>query len=871
MKSTNGLTNEEVIKNRKKYGSNVINHKNKDTFFKLFIESLGDPIIKILLIALVVKTLFLFKDFDYFETIGIILAILIASLISSISEYGSNKAFERLEQESSKIKCKVKRNNKLEEILIDEVVYNDIIYLTSGDKIPADGVLIKGNITVDESMINGEAREVYKESVNGNIKDNNKLYRGTIVYDNEGYMLVTNVGNKTMYGSLTLELNQKNTPSPLKLRLSSLAKTISKIGYIASLLVAISYLFNQIVIKNNFNINLIIDTITNYKIMFAYLLNALTLCVTVIVVAVPEGLPMMITLVLSSNMKKMLKSNVLVRKLVGIETAGSLNILFTDKTGTLTKGNLEVVDVVLGNNKHFNNYQEIYNYPKYENLISTSIIYNNQSVFDKEENKVIGGNITDKALVNFIKKERNNNIKILDKIPFNSQNKYSITLIEKDNKKLKLVKGAYEKILDYTTYYYDEYGVKRLLKNKEELLKNIDNITKTGIRAIAISLCEDKVLDNLRNSTLIGIILLKDEVRKEAINGIKLINNAGINTIMITGDNKNTAYTVAKEVGIIKTSKDIILSSEELNKMSDNKVKEIMQDLKVVARALPQDKSRLVNLAKELDLVVGMTGDGVNDSLALKKADVGFAMGSGTEVSKEASDIVILDDNINSIASAILFGRTTFKSIRKFIVFQLTVNLCAVFISVIGPFINIAYPVTVIQMLWINMVMDTLAGLAFAYEPPLLEYMDEKPKKKNEHIINKYMLNEIIIMGLYSTILYIIFLKLPIFKSIYTDELSLMTAFFALFIFTTIFNSFNARTTRLNLVSNLRKNIVFILVILCVFIIQLYLIYYGGSLFRTNGLSIYQLFITLILSLTVIPVDMLRKVIIKRLNLNIKI
>ena len=872
MKNTNGLTNEEVIKNRKKYGTNKISSKDNNTFFKLFIESLGDPIIKILLIALAVKTLFLFKDFDYFETIGIVLAILIASLISAISEYGSNKAFQRLQEESSKIKCKVKRNNHLEEIPIDEVVYNDIVYLTTGDRVPADGILVKGFLTLDESMINGEAREIYKESLKDNniIKDNNKLYRGTIVYENDGYMLVTGVGNNTMYGTLAMELQEKSAPSPLKLRLTSLAKTISRIGYICAFLVAFSYLFNMIIIKNNFNLYLILKTITNYKVMFAYILNALTLCVTVIVVAVPEGLPMMITLVLSSNMKKLLKNNVLVRKLVGIETAGSLNVLFTDKTGTLTKGNLEVIELKLGNNKTFNNLIEISNYPKYENLLTESIIYNNQGVYDIKEEKVIGGNVTDKALLNFIKKPRNPNIEIIDKIPFNSQNKYSITLIKKDNKNIKLIKGAYEKILNYTTYYYDEYGNKQLLKNKQALEEEINLLTNNGIRALALAISEGRTtLDNLRNSVLVGIIFVKDEIRKEAKNGIDLINNAGIQTIMITGDNKNTAYSIAKEVGIIKSKNDLVLTSDELNKMTDTEVKKILANLKVISRALPNDKSRLVTLTKELDLVVGMTGDGVNDAIALKKADVGFAMGSGTEVAKEASDIVIIDDNINSIASAILFGRTIFKSIRKFIVFQLTVNFCAVFISIVGPFIGIAYPVTVIQMLWINMVMDTLAGLAFSYEAPLTEYMNEPPKKKNEHIINSYMFNEILIIGIYLSVLYILFLKVPFFKSFYRLGLNneyLMTAFFTLFIFTTIFNSFNARTYRVNILSNILRNKVFILVIAFIVIIQLYLIYYGGTIFRTAGLTIYELLVTILISFSVIPIDFIRKILLKKLK-----
>ena len=579
---------------------------------------------------------------------------------------------------------------------------------------------------------------------------------------------------------------------------------------------------------------------------------------------------MMITLVLSSNMKKLLKNNVLVRKLVGIETAGSLNVLFTDKTGTLTKGNLEVIELKLGNNKTFNNLIEISNYPKYENLLTESIIYNNQGVYDIKEEKVIGGNVTDKALLNFMKKPRNPNIEIIDKIPFNSQNKYSITLIKKDNKNIKLIKGAYEKILNYTTYYYDEYGNKQLLKNKQALEEEINLLTNNGIRALALAISEGRTtLDNLRNSVLVGIIFVKDEIRKEAKNGIDLINNAGIQTIMITGDNKNTAYSIAKEVGIIKSKNDLVLTSDELNKMTDTEVKKILANLKVISRALPNDKSRLVTLTKELDLVVGMTGDGVNDAIALKKADVGFAMGSGTEVAKEASDIVIIDDNINSIASAILFGRTIFKSIRKFIVFQLTVNFCAVFISIVGPFIGIAYPVTVIQMLWINMVMDTLAGLAFSYEAPLTEYMNEPPKKKNEHIINSYMFNEILIIGIYLSVLYILFLKVPFFKSFYRLGLNneyLMTAFFTLFIFTTIFNSFNARTYRVNILSNILRNKVFILVIAFIVIIQLYLIYYGGTIFRTAGLTIYELLVTILISFSVIPIDFIRKILLKKLK-----
>ena len=331
----NGLTNKEVIEQRKEYGSNEITRTKQKGIGKLFLESLGDPIIKILLIALGIKTMFLFHEFDWFETLGIVIAIMIASLISTISEYGSEEAFKKLQQESSKLKCKVKRDGSVKEIPMDDIVVKDLVLLQTGDKIPADGIIREGSVLVDESSMNGEAKETEKT-----IGD--KLFRGTVIYAEEAYMEVTEVGNQTFYGKMSQELQETAGDSPLKIRLRELAKFISKIGYISAVLVALSYLFTEIVIANSFNLEQIMDTITNFPKMMNILIYALTLSVTIIVVAVPEGLPMMITLVLSSNMKRMLKNHVLVRKMVGIETAGSLNILFTDKTGTLTYGKLKI-------------------------------------------------------------------------------------------------------------------------------------------------------------------------------------------------------------------------------------------------------------------------------------------------------------------------------------------------------------------------------------------------------------------------------------------------------------------------------------------------------------------------------------------------
>lgn len=861
MDTKNGLTEEEVLESREKNGSNTITNRKRNSFLELLISSLGDPIIRILIIALGIKLVFLIKDFDWYETVGIVIAIFLASFISTISEYGSEKAFAKLQEEASKIKCRVKRSGKKQEIGIDEVVVGDIVLLEAGDKVPADGIIIEGELLVDESSLNGETKEVRKEKIQNNkaITERNTVFRGTVIYGKEATIRVTKVGDQTFYGSIAKELQEETPESPLKIRLRGLAKLISKIGYFGAVLVSFSYLFSVIFLKNNFDFNLIKETVTNLPLLTGHILYALTLSVTIIVVAVPEGLPMMITLVLSSNMKRMLKNNVMVRKMVGIETAGSLNILFTDKTGTLTKGKMEMISFMDSSFKKYKNETDLQKNSKCYDLVKKSIVYNNASSYTSDKKDVIGGNITDRAILRFIKSDNHFNLKVLNTTPFDSKNKYSkVTVLDK--KKITFIKGAPEKIIPLCTKYYLNDNDTRILTNKNMINLRLKEETSKGFRVIAFATSSS---DEIKDLTLLGFALIKDDVRKEAIEGLKLIRRAHIQTVMITGDNKETAESIGKEVGIIKSESDIIITSDELRQMSDEEVKRILPRLRIVARSLPQDKSRLVRLSQELELVVGMTGDGVNDAPALKKADVGFSMGSGTEVAKEASDIIIMDDNLYSISKAILFGRTIFKSIRKFIIFQLTVNICAVSLSIIGPFIGIETPVTVIQMLWINMVMDTFAGLAFSFEPPLEEYMDEQPKKKEEPIINRYMRDEIIFTGIYSSILCILFLKLPMITSVFRDGENskyLMSAFFGLFIFIGVFNCFNARTHRLNLFSHLLKNRIFILIILFIVIVQVLLIYYGGNLFRTVGLNFKEFYIMVLLAATVIPIDWLRKI-----------
>jgi len=630
-----GLTDEEVKKSRRDYGNNSIEGSKGNTFFNLLLESLGDPIIKILLVALLVKVIFLFQDFNWFETLGILIAIFLASFISTISEYGSEKAFKRLQEESSKIFVRVLRNESITKVSVEDVVVKDIVMLGSGEVVPADGFLIKGNILIDESRLNGESKEVQKS--NGEV-----VLRGAIITDGECVIQISNVGEKTVYGKIAKELNEKTIESPLRMRLRKLAQVISRIGYIGSVCVVISYLFSVIVIDNNYDWSLILETLKNGPVMIEHLIYSLTLCVTVIIMAVPEGLPMMVALVLSSNMKRMLKSNVLVRKMVGIETAGSLNILFTDKTGTLTEGSLNVIGF-LDNSGNLYNKESLEKVPKYKEYLYDSILYNNTSTMSID-GEILGGNSTDKALMKYIKREKICETEIL--ISFNSKNKYSA--VKNIDKNIVYFKGASEVILNSCDYYYDSNLKKSIIRDKKKILEEIKNYTKQGFRVISLAVNEKN--SDMKGLIFLGCVLLKDTVRKEALEGLNLVESADIDVVMITGDDKDTAYAIASELKIVKNKNDLVITSGELASMNDDEIKKILPNIRVVARALPQDKSRLVKISQEMGLVVGMTGDGVNDAPALKCADVGFSMGSGTEVAKEASDVVILDDNFLSIS-----------------------------------------------------------------------------------------------------------------------------------------------------------------------------------------------------------------------------
>ena len=745
--------------------------------------------------------------------------------------------------------------------------------LGAGEMIPADGFLIQGELRTDQSAMTGENREISKTPSSEKALAPNApsaLFRGCTVMAGSGEMQVVAVGDASFLGEISREIQLEQRESPLKLRLSVLAKQISRLGYVAAVLVALAYLCNAFLIDSGMQTEIIRLKITSPAYLFDQLFHAFTLGLTVIVVAVPEGLPMMIAVVLSANIRKMVRDNVLVRKPVGIEAAGSMNILFTDKTGTLTEGKMKLHTFLPGNGKTCPFAEQMQRQNTVSDLLALAFRYGSEATVGlnsdgKEE--IFGGSATERALLKaIIPYPCPEGYRVSSRLSFDSARKYSaVSLIGKE--RLTLVIGAPERLLPHVADALDASCNPSAFarRNFETTLREYAG---RGERMMAVALLREgsaaeTLADQISGTlTLIGAVSISDPLRLEAAKSVAELQDAGIQVVMITGDNRETAYSIAAKCGILNPTNNLILTGDELSRLSDAKIRELMPRLAVVARALPTDKSRLVRLAQESGLVTGMTGDGINDAPALRCADIGFAMGSGTQVAKDAGDIIILDNNLASIVRSVLYGRTIFKSIRKFITLQLTMNFCAVGVTMICPFLGIDSPVTVVQMLWINMIMDTLGGLAFAGEAPLPDCMRETPKRRDEPILNRYMINQILLLGGFTVGLFLFFLKSPTVASLFRyaeDRIYLLTAFFALFIFSSVFNCFNARTDRLKLLAGLRKNPIFSIIMCAILVIQIAFIYLGGEVLRTTPLTIRELLLTMLFSLSVFPAEIIRK------------
>ncbi len=861
----NGLTSKEVEESRKQYGSNNLTQLPPDPLWKKILEGFKDPMIMILLVALVVQVvLFFLGKADWYEPVGILIAIMIANGVSSVSENKQEgKASALKAEEEAKETAKVIRDGKLCEIHVSEVVVGDIVYLQAGDKISADGEIVEGEVKVDQATLNGETEEATKTAISqGDEYDTNDLlnkfyaYRGTVVCGGDAYMKVKVVGDNTLFGKLALEVQEDTRETPLQVKLAKLAKQISTFGYIGAIAIVVGILAKTFITGT--------DIPTDIYRWITFLLDAITVAVTIIVCAVPEGLPMLTSILLSFQSLRMAKDNVLVRKINGLETAGSLSILFSDKTGTITEGKLSVVELATGNVKTFSKLNEVDASLTMD--IITGIGINNSAV--ASNGTIIGGNSTDRALMSFlVASDAVNNITKEDVRNFNafdSSKKYSSVTLTKNGKSVTYIKGAPEKIIERCTTYVDEKGEVKKLIEKNYLTSYMDAQAGRSMRLLAVAKADGD--SDVGELTLVCVLSIRDNVRKEAVDAIKEVQNAGIQVVMVTGDRKETAVAIAKEAGLLTSKDDVALTSAELAELSDDEVKEIIPHLRVVSRALPTDKSRLVRLAQELELVVGMTGDGVNDSPALKKADVGFAMGSGTEVAKEAGDITILDDNFLSIEKAILYGRTMFKSIRKFLIFQLTVNVAAVLTCFIGPLLGQNEVLTVVQLLLINLAMDTLAAIAFGSEPALKEFMKDKPVPRSESIVTKKMFTEVVISGLYITAacLAILFLK-PLMEMFAKpgDMVYLKSALFATFMMAITFNGFNARTEHVNPFEHIGRNTNFLLVMGAILILQFIFVTFGGEVLGVEPLTAHDWLVCVIIAFLIIPIDMIRKAITK--------
>ena len=913
-----GLTSLEVEKNRREYGSNALTQIPPEPLWKKILRGFQDPMIMILLVALAVQLVLLaIGETEWYEPLGVLLAILIANLAAALSENRQQgKASALKAEEEAKETTKVLRDGQLTEIHVNDVVVGDVVYLQAGDKLPADGLVVAGSLKVDQSPLNGETVEATKRPLKSgetyDAKDTHNEhygYRGSVVCGGEGYLEIAVVGDATVFGQIAAELQEKtNRKTPLQVKLGKLAQHISQFGYIGATAIVVCVLARTLISG---------AAPTDAMGWIHLLMNAITVAVTIIVCAVPEGLPMLTSLLQSFQSLKMVRDNVLVRKIHGLETAGSLSLLYSDKTGTITEGRLSVEELALGDATTFNSLNDAPSWFTPEFILGVGV---NNSATVGAENAILGGNSSDRALMSFLAQSgfggAIDKSQTLQFNAFDSEKKRSSVVVKSENGPIVYVKGAAERVVEQCDRYIDANGQEQAFTDKSAIEKYSLEQAARSMRLLAVAKADGE--SDEAPLTLIGVIGIRDAVRKEAAAAIAEAQNAGIQVVMITGDRKETAVAIAKESGLLRSDDEIALTSAELGEKTDDEVKALLPQLRVVARALPSDKSRLVTLAQELNLVVGMTGDGVNDSPALKKADVGFAMGSGTEVAKEAGEITILDDNFQSIAKAILYGRTIFKNIRKFLIFQLTVNVAAVLTCFLGPMFGVNVVLTVVQLLLVNLVMDTLAALAFGAEPALAEYMKEKPIPRSESVVTKPMLSQVIFGSLFITAisLSILFVapvrglfeadaKQAALRSVeiqinHTDDATstsvaapldaqadesqntpvkevgaldevgdahreaqldyLRSAVFAFFMMAIAFNGFNARTTKTNVFSGLRQNPTFLWVFAGVFALQFLVVTFGGPALHVQPLTASSWFWCALFAFAIIPLDLLRKI-----------
>lgn len=777
--------------------------------------------------------------------------------------YRQEKGALLLSQEDDP-KCRVRRNGKWKEISKNHIECGDEILLQAGDRIPADGFLIDGSIRVNQSSINGRSTEevekrvvedVYELEEDELLSGAYKCFRESFIISGTAIMRVTEVGKETLVGRKNISIKREgNSPGDEKTK--RIFKMVSMFGYFGGAFVAIRSLalgILEIVRTGNITVGAIAFTV----------LNALMLGVSIIVMAVPEGLPLIGGLIQSLNVRKMRDDNIYVRNPKAVETAGYVTRIFMNKTGIFTTGKMLVSNVITGNGQAYTKFMNMSKILRENLAIGAGV--NNEALIDTD-GKAMGSNEIDRALLQYF---IDNNVEISrsnikEKQGFDSIAKYTaITLADGTQ----YIKGAAKVVLENCDAFLDNDGKEYVftVNVREGLDKALRIQAARAMKVIAVA----KTYKG--HKTFIALISIRDDVNDYAPKALERLKKAGIKVTMVTGDGITTAKSVAYSTGLIGEYGDICITHDELAKMTDEEVIKILPNLKIVARAEPQDKERLIKLSKNLNEVVGITGNNVKDVAVLNKADVSFAINSATEFAKDVADIIVLNDNLNTIGNIIRYGRTTAKTVKKFIVFQLTVNVSSVITAIVGPFLGSGEVFTIVQMLWINMVMDVLAAMAFAQEPSQEAYMLEKPIPRTADIINTYVKTAVAVCGVFITVVCLAILKNVggihnIINS--NDEIVIKTFMFATFIFLIIMNSLNARTQKLNLFENIIQNRNFILVMSFVAIMQIAIIQFGGKIFGTTPLSLHHWLYVILISLVIIPADFIRKIIVSKMGIN---
>lgn len=833
-----GLTDQEVLQNRQKYGMNLLTPPKRPSIWKLYLEKFQDPVIKVLLVAAAFSLLISIIESEYAETIGIFFAIFLATGIGFYFEYDANKKFDLLNAVGEETPVMVIRNGKVHEIPKKDIVVGDVVILNTGDEIPADGVLLEAvSLQVNESSLTGELM-VNKTTDEVHFDEeatypSNSVMRGTTVTDGHGVMCVERVGDATEIGKVARQATeQSQEQTPLNLQLTKLANLIGKVGFTIATLTFVIFTAKDLYAY------LSVTAVTDWhqwleiaRIVLKYFMMAVTL----IVVAVPEGLPMSVTLSLALNMRRMLKTNNLVRKMHACETMGAITVICTDKTGTLTQNLMQVYDAKLDESQ--------------KNLIAEGIATNSTAFLEEKEGegKPSGvGNPTEVALLLWLNEQGmdyislRNQAKTVNQLTFSTERKYMATLVDSSvlNTRVLYVKGAPEIVMGKCNL--EESRVKQyneqLLAYQNQAMRTLGVAYKV-IPENSSTDCVELVKEG--GLTFMGIFAISDPIRPDVPDAVKKCQSAGIRVKIVTGDTPGTATEIARQIGLW-TSEDTErnrITGVEFAALSDEEALERVVDLKVMSRARPMDKQRLVQLLQQKGEVVAVTGDGTNDAPALNHAQVGLSMGTGTSVAKEASDITLLDDSFHSIATAVMWGRSLYKNIQRFIVFQLTINVVALLSVLLGAFLGTELPLTVTQMLWVNLIMDTFAAMALASIAPSMDVMNEKPRKRTDFIISPAMRNNI--FGVGAGFLIVLMGLLAFFKNMPGGmDVHHLTVFFTIFVMLQFWNLFNASVfgTNHSIFKDAGHAMGMLGVALIILVGQFIIVTFGGKVFRTEPL-----------------------------------